>query len=204
MKNTIKIIAFDLYNTLAKIDRPQGVFIKIYKASKNGFNISFKSYLRLIMTKDINIVFQKLPYEFEYLYSIFSPMLLSEIKSVSLYQDTIQTLNILRKDYQIFLISNLASPYKKIVFDNHLDQYFDKLFFSCDLGTLKPSQEIFQNVYQYTNSKPEEILRIGDSNKSDIIGAKQMGWQYLQIRHGIKPKENHQIMNLSEIVKFLN
>ena len=74
------------------------------------------------------------------------------------------------------------------------------MIFSCDYGCLKPEQKIFKEVEKLTGNAPEEILMVGDSYKSDIVGAKQMVWNYLKVNRKSEVKEVFEISNLEEII----
>ncbi len=195
----IKTIVFDLYNTLIEIQEPGHFFLKLYKASQNGFNIDVSSYLKMIMTNDLTDIENRLPKEFSELYKRNLPELEEELDSVVVYDEVTSVLTDLKKDYRIFLISNLASPYQQPVFDKNLDIYFEKMIFSCDYGFLKPDQEIFKEVEQLTSHKPNEILMVGDSFTSDIKGAQQMGWSYLKVNRYAPITEDYEISNLHGI-----
>ncbi len=49
--------------------------------------------------------------------------------------------------------------------------------YSGDVGALKPSRLIFEAAQKQAACKPEELVYVGDSYESDIIGAKDAGWQ---------------------------
>ena len=60
------------------------------------------------------------------------------------------------------------------------DRYFTDHFISEQIGFSKPSGEFFEHCFQTVRSKipdvePEEILMIGDSISSDVIGANSFG-----------------------------
>ena len=73
------------------------------------------------------------------------------------------------------------------------------MIFSCDYGILKPNQEIFKEVERLTKNKANEILMVGDSFKSDIVGTHTMGWNYLKINRYVPLSKEYEIKDLSEI-----
>lgn len=198
-----KIIVFDLYNTLVEITKNTHHFLKLYKLSSNGFGIDLLDYTQLIMKNDITHVLNTLPHEFKAIFEANKNALADEIASVQLYEETISMLEELKKDYPIYLISNLASPYKEAVYHLGIDHYFTKMIFSCDSGYLKPQKEIFRLVEEDVKSGAE-IIMIGDSQKSDIEGAKQMGWSYLKVSRKAKELKELEIRSLLEIKPKLN
>ena len=198
MKKT-KIIVFDLYNTLVEIKKPSKFFLTLFKASKTSFNLDISSYLNLVMTKGVEELKQILPSDFKELYAKNETLLKKELESVIVYDEVFQVLSNLQKHFRLFLISNLASPYKKPVFDTDLHLFFEQMIFSCDVGILKPNISIFKKVETITKAKPNEILMIGDSFKSDIKGAENREWNYLQINRVKKSSKKYSIRDLREV-----
>ncbi|CAL2083228.1 conserved protein of unknown function [Tenacibaculum sp. 190524A02b] len=201
--DNIKTVVFDLYNTLVEIKKTNRFFVKLFKTSQDGFGMNLSSYLQLIMKKDIEQLKNILPNEFSRLYDERLNDLMEELDSIVVYTEVIDVLQSLKDDFRIFMISNLASPYRKPVFSNNLDQYFEEMIFSCDVGFLKPNKEIFKEIEKITGNKPNEILMIGDSFKSDIIGAKNMGWNYLKINRNNIVLKDYEIKSLTEIRKYI-
>ncbi|WP_175578762.1 HAD family hydrolase [Tenacibaculum aiptasiae] len=201
--NTIKTMVFDLYNTLIEIKKPNHFFLKLFKISKNGFDIDFSSYLKLVMTKDINQLKSVLPIEFNQLYNKNIASLEEELNSVIVYEEVFDVLESLKQNFRIFLISNLASPYKHPFYEYNLDSYFEEMLFSCDIGYLKPDRFIFNEIEKLTNNTPNEILMIGDSFKSDILGAKKMNWNYLKVNRHSSSLKDYEITNLKEIEQHI-
>lgn len=122
----IKIIVFDLYNTLIEIKESNHFFFKLYKTSQNGFDLDLSSYFKLVMKNDINELKNILPIEFSKLYNEKKNDLEKELNSIIIYEEVFNVLEDLKKNFRIFLISNLASPYKKPVFLNNLDFFLKK------------------------------------------------------------------------------
>ncbi|MFT5617639.1 MAG: HAD superfamily hydrolase (TIGR01549 family) [Arenicella sp.] len=197
--NNIKVIVFDLYNTLIEVKEQNHFFLKLFKLSARSFDIELPSYLKLVMTKNIEELITILPVEFEGLFSKNHTILEQELDSIIVYKEVYEVLESLKQEFRVFLISNLASPYKQPVFEKNLAEYFEEMIFSCDYGILKPNQEIFREVERLTKNKGDEILMIGDSFKSDIVGAKNMNWNYLQINRQKHSGKEYEIRNLNEI-----
>ncbi len=202
MKN-IKTIVFDLYNTLIEIKESNHFFLRLFKISQNGFGMDVSTYLQLVMKNDLNELKAILPAEFCTLYNEKSADLEQELNSIIIYKEVFNVLEDLKKDFRIFLISNLASPYKEPAFYNNLDKYFEKMIFSSDYGFLKPDKKIFKEIEILTGNKPNEILMVGDSFKSDIVGAKNMEWNYLKINRYTPISKDYEIKDLNEIKKRL-
>ncbi len=202
MKN-IKVIVFDLYNTLVEIRNNNKFFLQLYKESLNGFNIDISLYLELVMTKNERELLEVLPDEFSELFRKYEHILNDELNSIFVYNEVLNSLQGLQKKYRLFLISNLAFPYKKPVYNLGLNSYFEAMIFSCDFGHIKPDEKIFLEIEKRTKVQPEEVLIIGDSLKSDIKGAKKMGWESIQIGRKANSNNLNVIKDLKELKKYL-
>ncbi|MEM6299581.1 MAG: HAD family hydrolase [Bacteroidota bacterium] len=196
-------MVFDLYNTLIEIKEPNHFFLSLYKKSKDGFGLPVSSYLRLVMTSEVEKLSGTLPSDFFDLYDEHLDDLTSELNSVVVYTEVVDVLEDLKSDFRIFLISNLASPYKQPVYAYNLDKYFERMIFSCDYGFMKPDEKLFSEVEQVIHHAPNKILMVGDSFKSDIIGARNMQWNYLMINRKLPISRDYEIGSLDEIRKHI-
>lgn len=88
------------------------------------------------------------------------------------------------KAKRIFLLSNtndlhvtaVRSSLTKSVGHGNLESYFEKTYFSCDMGKRKPNADCFQQVLDENNLKAERTLFIDDSPQH-IEGASKLGLQ---------------------------
>ena len=199
-----EIIVFDLYNTLVYIKERQQFFTKIFQYGGSSSRLMLSRYFDLLITKDLEILLQDLPQSFQKAYHKYLPELSREVDSVELFPETIQVLEELSIKFELYLISNLASPYKKPFFELGLAEYFKGTLFSCDFGDRKPNPPIFKEVEKLSQKSGEQILIIGDSLNSDIEGAKVMHWNYLQIIRNISTQKEWQINSLTEIEEKLS
>ena len=202
-KPTYKVLVFDLYSTLIHIKTPRRFFVNIYKQSSNGFGVEFAQYMDMVMTKDLKLLFDMFPEEFYTLYQEHQSALEKELASVSVYHEVHKILEKLKEHYDLYLISNLATPYKQPFYDNRLQTYFKQSFFSCNLGITKPDPKIFKLVEDQVACKAHEILMIGDSLKSDIEGAKSMDWSFLRIDRSEESYGTDSLKNLKELEVLL-
>lgn len=202
MKN-IKVIVFDLYNTLVEIRNNNKFFLQLYKESLNGFNIDISLYLELVMTKNEEELFKILPDEFSELFRKYEHVLNEEVNSIFVYDEVLNSLQELQKKHRLFLISNLAFPYKKPVYNLGINSYFETMIFSCDFGHMKPDEKIFREIEKRTKVQPEEVLMIGDSLKSDIKGAEKIGWKSIQIDRKTNSNNLNAIKDLTQLNKLL-
>ncbi len=196
MTEKTEVLVFDLFNTLIEIKDNRHFFSRLYGLSNNGFNVSTNEYRNLLLNTPIEGVFNVLPDEFEIFFNENISSLEAELNSTRLFEDSISVLEKLREQYTIILISNIASPYKKTFYDLGLDTYFEKVIFSCDVGLIKPEIQIFRIAENYSGKSGKQIMMIGDSEKSDINGAKKMNWKHVKISRKEMKKSKYTIVNL--------
>ena len=112
------------------------------------------------------------------------------------------TLNTLReRGYELAVLSNNDARLRSVLNDLKIDQAFDHLFISNEMGCEKPELEIFRKVEQTMDRKPNEILHLGDSHSRDFLGARKAGWSALL--YGEPKLENEQISCFSELLNYL-
>lgn len=104
----------------------------------------------------------------------------------------VQLLKELRKKYRLLLLSNTnplhieASAAKALApYDTTLNELFDKLYLSCEMGLTKPSEAIFKAVLDDAGVIAEECLFLDDGPKN-IDTAGRMGFQ----TYFVTPGEN--------------
>lgn len=137
--------------------------------------------------------------------NLFVEFLYDEIEIVDEIEDL---LSYLSNKYQIFAASNgvydmQVNRLKK----SNLDKYFDEIFVSDKIGFEKPDKRFFQKIMDITKYSNKDLIMIGDSIKSDIIGAKNSNIKsiYFNKENKKNSDENftYQVKNLSEIKKIL-
>ena len=172
-----KAIILDLYGTLLYSEYKARPYLNLFKnigLTKEEMNY----WTDRVMTKNYGylqeIVDEMNPGQFVYT-TQFEHDIHKEIESTHLFDDTIQVLETLSKKYKLYLLSNIATPYKECVFNLGIDKYFDKLFFSCDIEYRKPQPEAFEMVIKHSGLQPKQLLMIGDSKRSDYEGALNSG-----------------------------
>lgn len=88
-----------------------------------------------------------------------------------------ETLHRLRPHYKIGLITNgLSEVQRPRLVNTRLDNFFDFVLISDEVGTAKPHAAFFDLAFAEMNgAQPEEALVIGDNPVSDILGAQLYG-----------------------------
>ncbi|TKJ16997.1 hypothetical protein CEE44_00485 [Candidatus Woesearchaeota archaeon B3_Woes] len=122
----------------------------------------------------------------------------------TIYDDTIDVLTELKKDYKLVLIANTDPFSVESVLEKHkLKEYFDEIVLSCDTGNLKSNKKSFGDVLKKLKVKKSEAVMVGDSIDSDIKSAENAGIKAILVdRRGSREFEN-KISSLSELKENL-
>ncbi len=95
-----------------------------------------------------------------------------------LKKGAIELLNTLQQNYKLHLITNGFKEIQHIKLDQcGLQNYFDLVIISEEIGHSKPNIEIFKEAERLGNTNKRACLMIGDNYEADIQGAKNAGWQ---------------------------
>jgi len=81
--------------------------------------------------------------------------------------------------------------------------YFDKVFFSDEIGFVKPNKNSFNRIIKEFNVEKEEVVHIGDSLEKDVLGAKNFGINYIYFSKDKINKIEPSGKNFDEIYKVL-
>ncbi|OGO52276.1 MAG: hypothetical protein A2148_01160 [Chloroflexi bacterium RBG_16_68_14] len=96
-----------------------------------------------------------------------------------LFDDAIETLEALRRQgYRLACVTNrvFGGPgFTQEVEEFGLDQLFDAMVVSCDVGYMKPHPKIFQHALEGLGIEPQEAVMVGDSLRADVAGAQALG-----------------------------
>jgi HAD superfamily hydrolase (TIGR01509 family) len=99
-------------------------------------------------------------------------------------EESLAFLKVLKKDYNIFLLSNtniihydaFNTILKKQVGLDSLDHYFTKTYYSHQIGLRKPNQDIFDFVLKDAGITASETFFIDDT-EANVETAKKMGFK---------------------------
>lgn len=136
---------------------------------------------------------------------LFVKFLYDEIEMVDGIEDLLLYLS---DKYKIFTASNgVYDMQVNRIKKSNLSKYFTDIFVSDKIGYEKPDKKFFQKIMDLTNFSNDYLIMIGDSIKSDIIGAKNSKIKSIYFNKEDKKisDENftYQVKNLSEIKKIL-
>ncbi|PGP65958.1 2-haloalkanoic acid dehalogenase [Bacillus cereus] len=181
-----KVMLFDLDDTL--LDRDKAVdklflFVleKCYEdvsdIVKNNMLQKFKEYdKREYGIRDKTIVLESLFNEFAPKYRLphnYIQDFWNENfpKCFSIDQNTIHFLNHIKRRFKIGIITNGSTHRQKAkIINTNLNNYFDTIIISEEVGLSKPDKRIFELALNKLNVQPENTLFVGDDLEKDIAG----------------------------------
>ena len=120
------------------------------------------------------------------------------------YPDVAPALKTLKRRYRIGIVSNGNSYPERC----GLPDTFDFTIFAHDCGFHKPDRRIFELALSKTGCQPHEVLHVGDSLESDVLGAQNCGLRTAWLNRQAVP--NHtgiapdlEVPNLSALLECL-
>jgi putative hydrolase of the HAD superfamily len=125
-------------------------------------------------------------------------------EDIELYDDVLPMLNALKEKYKLIIISNGNSYPDKCGLENLIDI----AIFSQDYNVWKPDVRLFEIALEKVGCTKEEIVHIGDSLISDVLGAQKAGianiWLNRKASSGLEiVNPEIEISTLSELLEIL-
>lgn len=139
-------------------------------------------------------------------------LLWKKISTSRIYPEVSEVLPVLAGlGYRLALISNADEddPVIEALFSADLDVEFETVVTSQSSGAYKPSAQIFQRVLQKLELDPREVVLVGDSPASDIMGAQGVGMNTIWVnRKGIEfpagyPEPDAEVSDLKGLLELL-
>lgn len=101
-----------------------------------------------------------------------------------------------KANYRTFCLSNTNELHVNFIYKmlqktkkiNNLDDYFEKVYLSHEMGLRKPNEDCFEKVIQDNNLNPTETLFIDDT-AGHLEGAKKVGLKTFHLNHQITLEE---------------
>ena len=85
-------------------------------------------------------------------------------------------------------------------------RHFRATIYSMDVGHAKPRPEIFQAALDALGIAPDEVLHVGDNERTDVAGALAMGMRAVRldaVRDSGPSRAEHVARSLADLVKYL-
>ncbi|MEX0905850.1 MAG: HAD family hydrolase [Balneolaceae bacterium] len=84
----------------------------------------------------------------------------------------------LAERFEVGIITNGFKETQQLKFEHlELKNYCDVMIISEEIGQLKPHPDVFDAATERAGVSRDEILYVGDSYTSDIVGGRNAGWQ---------------------------
>jgi REG-2-like HAD superfamily hydrolase len=96
------------------------------------------------------------------------------------------------RGFRLAVLSNSDSRMRRVLADLRLDDSFEAIFLSGEMGWEKPDLALFRCVAHQLSAEPGHLLHIGDSSRHDIEGAAAAGWRAFLVEtgYGLPPAES--------------
>jgi len=215
----IKAIVFDLWRTLipATVDFVHlASLLKKQDISVTDFIARYEKATQLTRHKDFAELRRDFFKEFsqsdnelleQELYEVYT----NRIDKIRFFPEVVEVLKKLKSEgYKVALLSNTEDLIAPVLEKNiKLSTHFDIFAPSYEIGAIKPDKRAFDFVLAKLKLKPSEVLMVGDSLRSDIVGAQKAGWHNCLINRsgkildGAKVKPDFEIKSLDELSRVL-
>jgi FMN phosphatase YigB (HAD superfamily) len=218
--DVVRSIVFDLNGTLVveRYLRPDDMLERVLKCQRRG---------RKLSSEDLKGVARgewSLAKVIAKIYDVKNPEYTAtqyyekQASRVSFRLSAQEVLNELRKQYQLILCSDTTGIAKEVCKNLTLHEYFENIFFSCDVGHLKSEREFWiEMLSHFQELKTHEILVVGDNSRADTFHPNRLGMHTILIENPIKldldyreaatnayeEKPEHRITELKELIPLL-
>jgi len=130
------------------------------------------------------------------------------LKEIYIFPDARTVLDTLGKKHRLTMITNGASVWQRAKIEKlQIEDYFEEIIVSGELGHHKPSPRIFQEMTKRTGVNPGEIIYVGNDYIKDIHGAKSSGWRTAWVKRTDEVRDetvpNYTINELSELLDLI-
>lgn len=125
-------------------------------------------------------------------------------KGTYLKEGCLETLDYLKTNYALHIITNGFSESQKVkIAGSGLQTYFQTVIISDEHNLIKPEIEIFRLAENLAGAETQDCVMIGDSLESDMVGAKNAGWDAIYFNESKQhAHEGISISSLKELIKL--
>lgn len=89
-----------------------------------------------------------------------------------------EAIDIVSERYPIGIVTNGFLETQQLKIESmELSKYTDNFIITEEIGVMKPHPRVFDVATEKAGSKREQILYVGDSYSSDIMGGRNAGWK---------------------------
>jgi len=120
------------------------------------------------------------------------------------YEEVVEELEKLKKEYQLILISNTDNFSVNNVLEKYdLAKFFDKIFFSYEVQMIKTDKNFLKLVLDEIKLDLNDCVVVGDSIQSDIIPAKRIGMKAVLMDRRNTRDYQPKVLNLKELKEVI-
>ena len=121
-----------------------------------------------------------------------------------LMTDTIFVLDKLSLKYSMSIITNGFSESQQTKLSvSGIKKYFDHVFISEEVGFNKPDPRIFTHAMSKTATTTDEVIMIGDTYETDVIGAQSAGIDQILFKQKT-PVHHTATFKISKLIELLD
>ena len=188
----IKAVVFDLWDTLILVKGVHPIiqireFLELSNLDLYDFSLSFERAIMLKPFSSMKDAFKEVLLEFNVEPTPENVLQLSDIWTKTMGQlefpkEIQKALLDLRSKYKLGLLTNtdiFSISFVRSKFN--IENYFDQVIMSYDVGVVKPDKEFFQLLLNKLGVEPGECLMVGDNLYNDIVPAKELGMKTLLV-----------------------
>ncbi|MEK4912861.1 HAD family hydrolase [Bacillus sp. FSL E2-8887] len=125
-------------------------------------------------------------------------------KCFSIDQNTILFLNHIKRHFKVGIITNGSTQRQKAkIMNTGLNEYFDTIIISEEVGFSKPDKRIFELALNKLNVQSEDVLFVGDDLEKDIAGCQNANIKGIWFNPNVI-KNNTDTKPYAEITSFDN
>ncbi len=207
----IKAIFFDFWGTLVENGEERSpvkqvkYFLRLRDMDFSEYIVKFEEAFMTKPYEDLKQAFHAVTKEFnlnppDFVYDKMIGMWNKNTILAKTYEETVEVLEELKKDYKLILIANTDSfSVASVVEKFDLKKYFDEIVFSCETGKLKSDKASFGAVLKKLKIKKTEALMVGDSIESDMKSAENAGIKGMLVDRHERQEYENKISNLNEL-----
>jgi HAD superfamily hydrolase (TIGR01662 family) len=125
-----------------------------------------------------------------------------------LFEDTIQTISILSKNYDLGIIANQSDDILDLLKRSDINRFFKVNVISSEVKMKKPDLRIFLLAMDRAACKPEDCIMVGDRLDTDIHPANELGMKTIRTTRSLfklqtplneLEQPTHSVVDLSSI-----
>lgn len=178
MENNDKVIFFDLFDTMVRVDR--GILEPYFdrETDRMGDNGTLKNAKETI--EHLSKINPSMPkgYSNDQLAKYYENCMSNSLKNAP--KDVLKMLKSLKEaGYKLCVISDAAYVDIAGWSKSPLSKYFDKTIFSCEVGYVKPDPKLFETALRAMGN-PQHTVFIGDGGHEELQGAQKAGMQTIK------------------------